>query len=98
MRIAGRRSAWQQQRGQSMRALRWHGKHDIRCDSVPDPAIEEGRDAIVRVTSCAICGSDLHLFGGFLPGMKSGDIIVVDRPSTCACRSPTAARSRCPTR
>jgi threonine dehydrogenase-like Zn-dependent dehydrogenase len=58
-----------------MRALRWHGKHDIRCDHVPDPVIEDGRDAIVKVTSCAICGSDLHLFGGFLPGMKSGDIM-----------------------
>ncbi|ASL48942.1 putative zinc-binding alcohol dehydrogenase (plasmid) [Burkholderia sp. AD24] len=58
-----------------MRALRWHGKHDIRCDSVPDPVIEEGRDAIVKVTSCAICGSDLHLFDGFMPTMKSGDIM-----------------------
>jgi threonine dehydrogenase-like Zn-dependent dehydrogenase len=58
-----------------MRALRWHGKHDIRCDTVPDPEIEEPRDAILRVTSCAICGSDLHLFDGFMPGMKSGDIM-----------------------
>lgn len=58
-----------------MRALRWHGKHDIRCDTVPDPAIEEGRDAIIKVSSCAICGSDLHLFDGFMPTMKSGDIM-----------------------
>jgi threonine dehydrogenase-like Zn-dependent dehydrogenase len=58
-----------------MRALRWHGKHDIRCERVPDPAIEDGRDAIVKVSSCAICGSDLHLFAGFMPGMKPGDII-----------------------
>jgi threonine dehydrogenase-like Zn-dependent dehydrogenase len=58
-----------------MRALRWHGKHDIRCDTVPDPEIEEGRDAIVKVSSCAICGSDLHLFDGFMPTMKSGDIL-----------------------
>lgn len=58
-----------------MRALCYHGKHDIRCDSVPDPRIEEGRDAIIRVTSCAICGSDLHLFDGFMPGMESGDIM-----------------------
>ncbi|AXF06085.1 zinc-dependent alcohol dehydrogenase [Paraburkholderia hospita] len=56
-----------------MRALRWHGKHDIRCDTVPDPVIEEGRDAIVKVSSCAICGSDLHLFDGFMPTMESGD-------------------------
>ncbi len=58
-----------------MRALRWHGKHDIRCDTVPDPRIEHGRDAIVKVSTCAICGSDLHLFDGFMPSMKSGDIM-----------------------
>jgi threonine dehydrogenase-like Zn-dependent dehydrogenase len=58
-----------------MKALCWHGKHDIRCDTVPDPTIEEPRDAIVKVTSCAICGSDLHLYDGFMPGMKSGDIM-----------------------
>ena len=58
-----------------MRALVWHGKHDIRCDTVPDPVIEEPRDAIVKVTSCAICGSDLHLYDGFMMGMKSGDIV-----------------------
>ncbi|MBI0331786.1 zinc-dependent alcohol dehydrogenase [Burkholderia plantarii] len=58
-----------------MRALRWHGKHDIRCDTVPDPVIEDGRDAIVRVSSCAICGSDLHLFDGLMPGMEHGDIM-----------------------
>jgi threonine dehydrogenase-like Zn-dependent dehydrogenase len=58
-----------------MKALRWHGKHDIRCDSVPDPKIEDGRDAIIKVSSCAICGSDLHLYDGFMPGMEAGDII-----------------------
>ncbi|WP_181699031.1 zinc-dependent alcohol dehydrogenase [Chthonobacter albigriseus] len=58
-----------------MKALCWHGKEDIRCDSVPDPRIEEPRDAIIRMTSCAICGSDLHLYDGFMPGMKSGDIM-----------------------
>jgi threonine dehydrogenase-like Zn-dependent dehydrogenase len=58
-----------------MRALVWHGRHDIRCDTVPDPKIEDGRDAIVKVTACAICGSDLHLYDGFIPGMKSGDIM-----------------------
>ncbi|HLT03272.1 MAG TPA: zinc-dependent alcohol dehydrogenase [Geminicoccaceae bacterium] len=59
----------------TMRALCWHGKKDIRCDTVPDPEIEEPRDAIIRVTSCAICGSDLHLYDGFMPGMESGDIM-----------------------
>ncbi len=58
-----------------MRALRWHGKHDIRCDTVPDPEIEDGRDAIIKMSSCAICGSDLHLFDGFMPTMESGDIM-----------------------
>lgn len=58
-----------------MRALRWHGKHDIRCDTVPDPVIEQGRDAIIKVSTCAICGSDLHLFDGFMPTMESGDIL-----------------------
>jgi threonine dehydrogenase-like Zn-dependent dehydrogenase len=58
-----------------MKALRWHGKHDIRCDTVPDPGIEHPRDAIVRVTSCAICGSDLHLYNHFIPGMQPGDIM-----------------------
>src|ERR1700750_1743782 len=45
-----------------MKALCWHGKKDIRCDTVTDPKIEDPRDAVVKVTSCAICGSDLHLF------------------------------------
>jgi threonine dehydrogenase-like Zn-dependent dehydrogenase len=58
-----------------MRALVWHGKKDVRCDTVPDPIIEDARDAIVKVTSCAICGSDLHLFDGFMMGMKHGDIL-----------------------
>jgi threonine dehydrogenase-like Zn-dependent dehydrogenase len=58
-----------------MRALRWHGKHDIQYDTAPDPHIEHPRDAIVKVSACAICGSDLHLFDGFMPGMKSGDIM-----------------------
>lgn len=58
-----------------MKALRWHGKGDIRCDTVPDPEIEHPRDAIIKVTSCAICGSDLHLYNHFMPGMKKGDIV-----------------------
>jgi threonine dehydrogenase-like Zn-dependent dehydrogenase len=58
-----------------MRALCWHGKQDIRCDTVPDPKIEHPRDAIIKVTSCAICGSDLHLYNNFIPAMESGDIM-----------------------
>lgn len=58
-----------------MKALCWHGKKDIRYDTVPDPIIEHPRDAIIKTSSCAICGSDLHLFDGFMPGMKHGDIM-----------------------
>ena len=58
-----------------MRALCWHGKNDIRCDNVPDPTIEDSRDVIIKVTSCAICGSDLHLMDGQMPTMKSGDVL-----------------------
>ena len=58
-----------------MKALCWHAKNDIRCDTVPDPRIEHPRDAVIRVTSCAICGSDLHLMDGFMPGMEAGDIM-----------------------
>jgi len=58
-----------------MRALTWHGKHDVRMDTVPDPEIMNPRDAIIEVTSTAICGSDLHLFNGVIPGMVAGDIL-----------------------
>jgi threonine dehydrogenase-like Zn-dependent dehydrogenase len=58
-----------------MRALCWHGKEDIRCETVPDPQIQDDRDVVIKVTSCAICGSDLHLLGGFVPEMKSGDVM-----------------------
>jgi threonine dehydrogenase-like Zn-dependent dehydrogenase len=72
-----------------MRALCWHGKNDVRVDTVPDPKIEEPTDAIIKITSTAICGSDLHLFDGFMVGMEPGDVlghepmgIVVDVGST----------------
>jgi len=58
-----------------MRALTWHGKHDVRVETVPDPGIVNPRDAIIKVTSTAICGSDLHLYDGYIPTMKSGDIL-----------------------
>ena len=58
-----------------MKALCWHGKHDIRCDTVPDPTIQDPRDVIIKVTSCAICGSDLHIYDGVIPGMESGDVL-----------------------
>ena len=58
-----------------MKALTWHGKGDMRCETVPDPTIQDGRDAIIKVTACAICGSDLHLFDSVMPSMEKGDII-----------------------
>jgi threonine dehydrogenase-like Zn-dependent dehydrogenase len=58
-----------------MKALVWHKPSDIRCEEVPDPKIEDAKDAIIRVTTCAICGSDLHLFNGYMPGMVNGDIV-----------------------
>ena len=58
-----------------MKALCWHGKSDVRIDNVADPKIEDDRDAIIRITTTAICGSDLHLFDGFMPTMKQGDIL-----------------------
>ena len=58
-----------------MRAVVWHGDEDVRVEQVEDPRIEEATDAIIRVTSTAICGSDLHLYGAKTPGMKEGDIL-----------------------
>ena len=58
-----------------MRALTWHGRGDIRCETVPDPKIQDARDCIIKVTSCAICGSDLHLMGGFVPTMHRHDVL-----------------------
>jgi len=58
-----------------MKALCWHGAKDVRVDNVPDPTIINPRDAIVKITSTAICGSDLHLYNGFIPTMQSGDIL-----------------------
>ena len=58
-----------------MKAVAWHGKRDVRVDTVPDPAIESTTDAIVRVTSTAICGSDLHLYEVMGPFMGEGDIL-----------------------
>ncbi|WP_448664419.1 zinc-dependent alcohol dehydrogenase [Sphingomonas sp. CJ20] len=58
-----------------MRALTWHGKHDVRVDTVPDPEILNPRDAIIKITSTAICGSDLHLYDAYIPTLEPGDIL-----------------------
>src|SRR5919205_626810 len=58
-----------------MKAICWFGKGDVRVEEVPDPEILNPRDAIVKITSTAICGSDLHLYNGFVPSMVAGDIL-----------------------
>src|SRR5436309_2452124 len=58
-----------------MRANCWMGKKKMEVQTVPDPQILNQRDAIVRITSTAICGSDLHLFNGFIPTMEPGDVV-----------------------
>lgn len=58
-----------------MKAVTWHGKRDVRVDEVPDPTIEQPTDAIIRVTSTAICGSDLHLYEVLGPFLGEGDIL-----------------------
>jgi threonine dehydrogenase-like Zn-dependent dehydrogenase len=58
-----------------MKALTWQGKRDVRVENVPDPEILNPRDAIIRVTATAICGSDLHLYHGYIPTMESGDVL-----------------------
>ena len=58
-----------------MKALCWHGTGDVRVDTVPDPHIVDQTDAVIKITSTAICGSDLHLFNGFMPTMEKGDVL-----------------------
>jgi threonine dehydrogenase-like Zn-dependent dehydrogenase len=58
-----------------MRAVCWRGKHEVSVESVPDPTILNPRDAVVKITATAICGSDLHLYDGYIPTMKQGDIL-----------------------
>jgi threonine dehydrogenase-like Zn-dependent dehydrogenase len=58
-----------------MRALTWHGKHDVRMETVPDPELLNPRDAIIKITSTAICGSDLHLYDAYIPTLQKGDIL-----------------------
>ncbi|SDK27801.1 zinc-dependent alcohol dehydrogenase [Natronorubrum texcoconense] len=58
-----------------MRALTWHGEQDVRVDEVPRPEIANPTDAIIEITATAICGSDLHLYNGIMPGMREGDVL-----------------------
>jgi threonine dehydrogenase-like Zn-dependent dehydrogenase len=58
-----------------MKAVCYYGKEDVRVDTVPDPAILNPRDAIIKITATAICGSDLHIYGGYIPTMEKGDVL-----------------------
>ena len=58
-----------------MKALCWQGKNNVRVETVDDPQILNPRDAIVRITRTATCGSDLHLYDGYIPTMEPGDIL-----------------------
>ena len=58
-----------------MKANCWYSKHDVRVEEVNDPKILNRRDAIVKITSSAICGSDLHMYNGYIPTMEAGDIL-----------------------
>jgi threonine dehydrogenase-like Zn-dependent dehydrogenase len=58
-----------------MKAVCWHGAGDMRVDTVPDPKILNPQDAVIKITSTAICGSDLHMYDGYIPTMQSGDIV-----------------------
>jgi threonine dehydrogenase-like Zn-dependent dehydrogenase len=58
-----------------MRALTYHGMHNVKVETVPDPVLQGNDDITLRVTVTAICGSDLHLYRGKVPGLKHGDIL-----------------------
>src|SRR5436189_5684886 len=66
-------------RPRGMKALTWHGKRDVRVDNVPDPELREPTDAIIRVTSSGICGSDLHLYEILSPFLEVGDSLGHER-------------------
>lgn len=61
-----------------MKALCYHGRKDVRVDNVDDPKIQDSRDAIIKITSTAICGSDLHLYNGYMPA-RGGTLLTVPR-------------------
>ncbi len=75
-----------------MKALAWHGQGSMRCDTVPDTKIEHPGDAIIKVTACAICGSDLHLYDGIIQLMQHGDVL--DRNPSTRCRHRSLIRNQ----
>jgi threonine dehydrogenase-like Zn-dependent dehydrogenase len=64
-----------------MKAVVWRGNQHVEIDDLPDPMIREPTDAIVRVTATALCGSDLHLYAGLIPGIRPGDVREEEWPS-----------------
>ena len=58
-----------------MKALCWHGHGDVRVDTVDDPKIEKDDDIVIKITTSGICGSDLHIYDGYIPTMEAGDIL-----------------------
>lgn len=77
-----------------MKAVCWHGKHDVRVETVPDPKIINPHDAILRVTSTAICGSDVHLYDGVIPSMEEGDILGHEFMGEVVATGPAVQRLR----
>src|SRR4051794_36039332 len=77
-----------------MKALCWHGKGDMRHETVPDPKIEDPRDAIIKVTACAICGSDLHIYDGVIPAMERGDVLGHETMGRLSRSAPQTKSSR----
>ncbi|MES2295755.1 MAG: zinc-dependent alcohol dehydrogenase [Pseudomonadota bacterium] len=74
-----------------MRALVYHGRQEVQVDTVPDPVLREPDDIIVKISATAICGSDLHLYRGKVPGLKSGDILGHEFMGTVVDAGPTVA-------
>uniref|UniRef100_C6E8R9 Alcohol dehydrogenase GroES domain protein n=1 Tax=Geobacter sp. (strain M21) TaxID=443144 RepID=C6E8R9_GEOSM len=77
-----------------MRAVCWHGKQDVRVDTVPDPEIVQKGDVIVKVALTCICGSDLHLYNGYVPTMKKGDILGHEFVGEIVAAGPGVSRFR----
>ena len=77
-----------------MKALTWHGKRDVRVDDVPDPVLQDPTDAIIEVTSTAICGSDLHLYEVLGPYMHPGDVLGHETMGSCGRSGPRSPTSR----
>ena len=77
-----------------MRAVCWNGVSEVKVENVPDPKIMNKGDAIVRVRATTICGSDLHLFDGYIPAMEKGDIIGHEFMGEVVEEGPTVKRLR----